>query len=155
MGAFYNVLHRKVLQQIKTRVQDRRLMALVEQMLKAGIIRTDGKNTSSKMKISFKGTLQGPIVSPLLWNICFELFDEYVRNELSAYIEEINEQEDRNQRSKRDPKYTQIATQVQLSRSRLKRLHPKDEAYQNELATFKSWKSAQMGKKSKIQHNNS
>merc|ERR1712176_1603460 len=159
-GAFYNVLHRKVLQQIKTRVQDRRPMALVEQMLKAGIIRTDGKDTSSKMKIPFKGTLQGPIVSPLLWNICFELFDEYVRNELSAYIEEINEQEDRNQRSKRDPKYTQIATQVQLSRSRLKRLHekgvhPKDEAYQNELATFKSWKSAQMGKKSKIQHNNS
>merc|ERR1712176_111227 len=154
-GAFDNVSHRRVLQQIKTRVQDRRLMTLVEQMLKAGIISSDGKE-----EIPFKGTPQGSIVSPLLWNICFELFDEYIRNELSAHIEEINEQEDRNQRSKRDPKYSQIASKVQLSRGRLKRLrekgfHPKDEAYQNELATFKSWKSAQMGKKSKIQHNNS
>lgn len=151
-GAFDNVSHRKVIEQVQTRVQDRRLLNLIRQMLKAGIMYMDKEETP------FKGTPQGSIVSPLLWNICFELFDNFVRTELSAYMEEINTKEKRNARSQRSPAYSRICTKVQTSKKRLDRyrnagMHRTDETYKEELRAFKALKLEQMNTKSIIQHN--
>ena len=64
--------HRALMDRVRGRVGDKRVLALVKAFLRAGILSEDGlvRNTST-------GTPQGGILSPLLANIALSGLDEY------------------------------------------------------------------------------
>ena len=67
---FDRVHHQRLLDRIAQRVSDRRLLALVRHMLKAGVVMPDG----TKIAVT-EGTPQGGPLSPLLSNIVLDELD--------------------------------------------------------------------------------
>ena len=71
MSKFFDrVHHQRLLDRIAQRVSDRRLLALVRRMLKAGVVMPDG----TKIAVT-EGTPQGGPLSPLLSNIVLDELD--------------------------------------------------------------------------------
>jgi RNA-directed DNA polymerase len=72
-ACFDEISHCALLDRVRARVGDKRVLALVKAFLKAGILAEDGllKDTSS-------GTPQGSILSPLLSNVALSVLDEYI-----------------------------------------------------------------------------
>ena len=68
-GCFDHVQHEILLRLVKQRVQDKRIIALIETMLKAGIME------NGLFQHTEEGTPQGGILSPLLANIYLHQFD--------------------------------------------------------------------------------
>ncbi len=71
-ACFDSIDHTALMDRVRRRVGDKRVLALVKAFLKAGILGEDGflRNTST-------GTPQGGIVSPLLANIALSVLDDY------------------------------------------------------------------------------
>jgi len=71
--SFDEISHVGLMDRVRARVGDKRVLALVKAFLKAGILREDGalENTSA-------GTPQGSILSPLLSNVALSVLDEHV-----------------------------------------------------------------------------
>jgi len=71
-ACFDEISHSALLQRVRDRIGDKRVLALVKAFLKAGILSEDGveRDTST-------GTPQGGILSPLLANIALSILDEY------------------------------------------------------------------------------
>ena len=71
-ACFDNIDHAALLDRVRRRVGDKRVLALVKAFLKAGILGEDGflRNTST-------GAPQGGIVSPLLANIALSVLDDH------------------------------------------------------------------------------
>ena len=71
-ACFDNIAHSALLDRVRRRVGDKRVLALVKAFLKAGIMSADGgiRDTNT-------GTPQGGIVSPLLANIALSALDEH------------------------------------------------------------------------------
>jgi RNA-directed DNA polymerase len=71
-ACFDMIDHRALMDRVRGRVGDKRVLALVKAFLRAGILSEDGlvRNTST-------GTPQGGILSPLLANIALSGLDEY------------------------------------------------------------------------------
>ena len=71
-ACFDNIDHTALMDRVRRRVGDKRVLALVKSFLKAGILGEDGflRNTST-------GTPQGGIASPLLANIALSVLDEH------------------------------------------------------------------------------
>lgn len=72
VSAFNHVDHHILLNILKKKFKDKKFLRLIWKMLKSGIM--DGKEHQHTLK----GTPQGGIVSPLLFNIYLLGFDEYV-----------------------------------------------------------------------------
>ncbi len=72
-ACFDEISHCALLERVRARVGDKRVLALVKAFLKAGILAEDGllKDTSS-------GTPQGSILSPLLSTVALSVRDEYI-----------------------------------------------------------------------------
>lgn len=72
-ACFDEISHVGLMDRVRARVGDKRVLALVKAFLKAGILREDGalENTSA-------GTPQGSILSPLLSNVALSVLDEHV-----------------------------------------------------------------------------
>ncbi|WP_406110238.1 group II intron reverse transcriptase/maturase [Kitasatospora purpeofusca] len=72
-ACFDNIDHTALMDRVRRRVGDSRVLALVKAFLKAGILGEDGtrKDTST-------GTPQGGILSPLLANVVLSVLDEYI-----------------------------------------------------------------------------
>ncbi len=73
-NCFGTINHGILMQQLKRRILDKQLLALIWSMLKAGIIE-DLKYFETQ-----EGTPQGGIVSPLLANVYMHRLDEYMHN---------------------------------------------------------------------------
>ncbi len=71
-ACFDNISHSALLQRVRNRIGDRRVLGLVKAFLKAGILAEDGTN-----RATITGTPQGGILSPLLSNIALSVLDEY------------------------------------------------------------------------------
>jgi RNA-directed DNA polymerase len=71
-ACFDEISHVGLMDRVRARVGDKRVLALVKAFLKAGILREDGalEDTSA-------GTPQGSILSPLLSNVALSVLDEY------------------------------------------------------------------------------
>lgn len=76
-GCFDNINHHHLMNRLRARVADRRVMRLVGQFLKAGVLAQD------QFPRTENGTPQGGIVSPLLANIALSAIEE--RYERWAY----------------------------------------------------------------------
>jgi len=71
-ACFDNIDHAALMDRVRRRVADKRVLALVKAFLKAGVLGEDGflRNTST-------GTPQGGIMSPLLANIALSVLDDH------------------------------------------------------------------------------
>jgi RNA-directed DNA polymerase len=72
-AAFDNVSHCAVMDAVRARVKDKRVLALVKAFLKAGILTEDGQHRDTHT-----GTPQGGILSPLIFNIALSVLDEHL-----------------------------------------------------------------------------
>jgi RNA-directed DNA polymerase len=72
-ACFDEISHIALLERVRARVGDKRVLALVKAFLKAGILTEDGalEDTSA-------GTPQGSILSPLLSNVALSVLDEHI-----------------------------------------------------------------------------
>jgi RNA-directed DNA polymerase len=72
-ACFDTISHPALMDRVRTRVKDKRVLALVKAFLKAGVLTETGYREDS-----FTGTPQGGILSPLLANIALSALDEHV-----------------------------------------------------------------------------
>jgi RNA-directed DNA polymerase len=72
-AAFDNVSHPAVMDRVRARVKDKRVLALVKAFLKAGVLTELGER-----KDTLTGTPQGGILSPLIFNIALSALDEHL-----------------------------------------------------------------------------
>jgi RNA-directed DNA polymerase len=71
-ACFDEISHSALLDRMRARIADRRLMALVKAFLKAGVLAEDQVHRNT-----ITGTPQGQILSPLLANIALSVLDEH------------------------------------------------------------------------------
>jgi RNA-directed DNA polymerase len=72
-ACFDEISHSALMDRVRKRVGDRRVLALVKAFLKAGILSEDGM-----LKDNDAGTPQGSIPSPLLSNVALSVLDEHI-----------------------------------------------------------------------------
>jgi RNA-directed DNA polymerase len=72
-AAFDCVSHSALLDRVRARVKDKRVLALVKAFLKAGVLTELGENRDTHT-----GTPQGGILSPLILNIAMTVLDEHL-----------------------------------------------------------------------------
>jgi RNA-directed DNA polymerase len=71
-ACFDEIDHTALMDRIRTRIKDKRVLALVKAFLKAGVMTAAGHYEDS-----LTGTPQGGILSPLLANIALSALDEH------------------------------------------------------------------------------
>ena len=72
-GCFDNIDHQVVLDRVRARIKDKKIVALVRAFLKAGVLTDLGREAETSI-----GTPQGGIISPLLANIALSALDEAI-----------------------------------------------------------------------------
>ena len=72
-ACFDSISHTALMDRVRARVKDKRVLALVKAFLKAGVL-TETRHHED----SFTGTPQGGILSPLLANVALSALDEHV-----------------------------------------------------------------------------
>jgi RNA-directed DNA polymerase len=72
-AAFDNCSHSAVMERVRARVKDKRVLALVKAFLKAGVLTELGGHRDT-----LTGTPQGGILSPLIFNIAMTALDEHL-----------------------------------------------------------------------------
>lgn len=79
-ACFDNIDHPALMDRVRQRVKDKRVLALVKAFLKAGIMTESGQ-----MQDTDTGTPQGGILSPLLANIALSVLDEHFDNQWRSW----------------------------------------------------------------------
>lgn len=79
-ACFDELAHSAVMERVRTRVVDKRVLALIKAFLKAGIMSTEGT-----VRTSETGTPQGGILSPLLANIALTVLDAHFSAKWDAH----------------------------------------------------------------------
>jgi RNA-directed DNA polymerase len=72
-ACFDEISHPALMERVRARIGDKRVLALVKAFLKAGILTEDGA-----LQDTDTGTPQGSILSPLLSNVALSVLDEYI-----------------------------------------------------------------------------
>ncbi|MFC0532027.1 group II intron reverse transcriptase/maturase [Phytohabitans kaempferiae] len=72
-SCFDEISHSSLMDRVRARIGDNRVLALVKAFLKAGILSEDGVRTDT-----YTGTPQGNILSPLLANVALSVLDEHI-----------------------------------------------------------------------------
>jgi RNA-directed DNA polymerase len=72
-ACFDEISHPALMDRVRQRIGDKRVLALVKAFLKAGILTEDGA-----LQDTDTGTPQGSILSPLLSNVALSVLDEYI-----------------------------------------------------------------------------
>ena len=70
-ACFDELAHLAIMDRVRLRIADKRVLALIKAFLKAGVMSVDGQ-----VRESGTGTPQGGIASPLLANIALSMLDE-------------------------------------------------------------------------------
>jgi RNA-directed DNA polymerase len=72
-ACFDEISHTALMDRVRRRVGDKRVLALIKAFLKAGVLAQDGR-----LRDSITGTPQGGLLSPLLANVALSILDEYI-----------------------------------------------------------------------------
>src|SRR5262245_37376152 len=78
-ACFDEISHSALMQRVRRRIGDKRLLALLKAFLKAGVLTEDGRNRET-----ITGTPQGAILSPVLANVALSVLDEHFVKARSA-----------------------------------------------------------------------
>lgn len=78
-ACFDEIDHDSLMQRVRDRVVDKRVLRLIRGFLNAGVLSEDGVNRDT-----FTGTPQGGILSPLLANIALSVVDEHFQRKWDA-----------------------------------------------------------------------
>ncbi|OJF84378.1 group II intron reverse transcriptase/maturase [Nocardia seriolae] len=81
-ACFDRIDHTALLERLRRRVGDKRVVALVRSFLKAGVLTEEGLDRDTHT-----GTPQGGILSPLLANIALSVLDDHYRHKWDSLIE--------------------------------------------------------------------
>lgn len=106
-GAYNNVSHKKLLHILSKRIKDKKILNLIKQFLKAGIM------DNNQYEHSIIGVPQGGILSPLLFNIYMFEFDKYMQEQI------INKSETPATTNK-DPRYKRALYQKTMKEKKYK-----------------------------------
>jgi RNA-directed DNA polymerase len=72
-SCFDEISHSSLMDRVRARIGDKRVLALVKAFLKAGVLSEDGVRRDT-----YTGTPQGNILSPLLANVALSVLDEHI-----------------------------------------------------------------------------
>lgn len=109
VGAYNNVNHDILLNILQTRIHDKKFLKVIKNLLKAGIME------NKQVLHSLKGTPQGGIVSPLLFNIYMFKLDKYIYNTIINPILSNNV----NKSTQRNPIHSKLGRDIKaLTESR-------------------------------------
>jgi group II intron reverse transcriptase/maturase len=104
-GCFDNIHHRVLLENIQTKIQDGRFVALIEKFLRAGYLE------DWRYHRTHSGTPQGGVVSPILSNIYLSELDGFVERELiPAYT--------KGEKRKSNKEYEQLRSRCKKAKAR-------------------------------------
>jgi RNA-directed DNA polymerase len=81
-ACFDTIDHTALMERLRRRISDRRVLALVKAFLKAGLLDEEGVNRETNT-----GTPQGGILSPLLANLALSVLDEHFETAWAAHPE--------------------------------------------------------------------
>lgn len=104
-GFFDNINHNILINLLKKRIKDEKLIRLIWKFLKAGYLE------DFKLYQTYSGTPQGGIISPILANIYLDEFDKY--------MEEFIKKFDKGAKRKENKVYKRISNEVYLKRKLL------------------------------------
>ncbi|WP_330301692.1 MULTISPECIES: group II intron reverse transcriptase/maturase [unclassified Streptomyces] len=93
-ACFDEISHPALMERVRVRVGDKRVLALVKAFLKAGILGEDGL-----LRDNDTGTPQGSILSPLLSNVALSVLDEHIAQAPGGPGPDANERRRRRRRS--------------------------------------------------------
>ncbi len=93
-ACFDEISHPALMERVRARVGDKRVLALVKAFLKAGILSEDGL-----LRDNDTGTSQGSILSPLLSNVALSVLDEHIAQEPGGAGPDANERRRRRRRT--------------------------------------------------------
>ena len=79
-ACFDTIEHTPLMERVRHRIGDKRVLALVKAFLKAGILAQDGQ-----LRDNVTGTPQGGILSPLLANIALSVLDEHFTGQWTGW----------------------------------------------------------------------
>lgn len=88
-GAFDNVNHDIMIEILRKKIEDEKFLKLILEGLRCGFM---FKNFTQEANIA---TVQGSVCSPLLYNIYFHEFDQYIEKEIKNLYDEKNKMEKR------------------------------------------------------------
>ncbi len=71
-ACFDEISHSALMQRVRRRIGDKRILALLKAFLKAGVLTEDGRNRET-----ITGTPQGAILSPVLANVALSILDDH------------------------------------------------------------------------------
>lgn len=160
-GAFDNVDHDILMKILTKKIDDQRFLKLIKDGLQSGIFFA---GTIEQSKI---GTTQGSNISPLLYNIYFNEFDNYINSDFRLYLQQINESENRisEPRNYLYAKITKTKSKIKKSfielSEQLKDLYEKSgihtKEYKNTLSKLQSTKEEyrKLDKRQKLVHRTS
>ena len=78
-ACFDNIDHTALMDRLRARITDKRVLALVKAFLKAGVLTATGRREGT-----LTGTPQGGILSPLLANIALSALDDHFTEQWQA-----------------------------------------------------------------------
>jgi len=110
-GFFDNINHNKMIELLEKKIDDKRMIHLIRQMLKAGYAQ------DWKYHATWSGTPQGGVVSPILANIYLHSLD--------MYMEEMICQFNKGERRKDNPEYKKLCKQMVTTNFKLRELRLK------------------------------
>lgn len=110
VGAYNNVNHDILISILQRRIRDKKFLQIIQNLLKSGIME------SNIRKHNIKGTSQGGILSPLLFNIYMFEFDKFIYEKIIVNIKLDNTTKTR----KRNPKYQKIMREIKILRTQLR-----------------------------------
>jgi len=112
VGYYDNIDHDILLDLLRRRIDDERLIKLIERMLKAGYLE------DWRFHKTFSGAPQGGVVSPILANIYL--------HELDGFMAEMKAKFDRGQARRRSAHYLECSKQIQMRRRMIERRRAKN-----------------------------
>jgi group II intron reverse transcriptase/maturase len=109
-GCFDNIPHGGLLELIKKRVADEKVLSLISKFLKAGYLE------EWRYHRTYSGIPQGNIVGPLLCNVFLHQLDLFMMRELNANQSQSPQQAN----ARRNPEYRKFETQITKRRRQLR-----------------------------------
>lgn len=107
VGYYDNIDHDILLGLLRRRIDDGRLLQLIQRMLKAGYLE------DWKFHKTFSGAPQGGVISPILANVYL--------HELDLFMAKVKERFDRSQKRRRSAAYLEASKRIQIRRRMIDR----------------------------------